>query len=297
MYNPQLETFVKVADAGSFSKAADAMYITPTAVIKQINLLENSLDLKLFNRTHRGLFLTAAGKSLYKDAVYMMRYSAEAVARARKAMETEGAVIRLGSSPMTPCQFLVDLWPKLYEYCPEIKFQIVPFANTPENAREILQNLGENIDIVAGVYDDAMLSRRKCSAQKLMDVPVCCAVPKLRPLAAKEKLTVSDLEGQHFFMIEEGWNKYVDAMRRDLESRHPEIIIENFAFFNMDVFNKCENTGSLLMATPMWTQAHPLLKVLPVEWDYKLPFGLLHSPSPSPQVQKLLDAAAMVIKN
>lgn len=44
MYNPQLETFISVADAGSFNKAAEQLYITPPAVIKQINLLETSLD-------------------------------------------------------------------------------------------------------------------------------------------------------------------------------------------------------------------------------------------------------------
>ncbi len=62
MYNPQLETFLRVADAGSFNRAAEEAYITPTAVIKQINLLEESLDVKLFERTHRGLTLTKAGK-------------------------------------------------------------------------------------------------------------------------------------------------------------------------------------------------------------------------------------------
>lgn len=67
MYNPQLETFMKVADAGSFNKAAEELYITPTAVIKQINLLESSLELVLFERTHRGIVLTSAGKSLYQD--------------------------------------------------------------------------------------------------------------------------------------------------------------------------------------------------------------------------------------
>ena len=41
MYNPQLETFLRVADAGSFNKAAEESYITPTAVIKQINLLNS----------------------------------------------------------------------------------------------------------------------------------------------------------------------------------------------------------------------------------------------------------------
>ena len=65
MYNPQLETFIRVADAGSFNKAAEQSYITPTAVIKQINLLEANLDVKLFERTHRGLTLTKAGTVSY----------------------------------------------------------------------------------------------------------------------------------------------------------------------------------------------------------------------------------------
>lgn len=65
MYNPQLETFIWVADAGSFNKAAEDAYITPTAIIKQINSLEKKIGVKLFVRTYRGLTLTPAGKSLY----------------------------------------------------------------------------------------------------------------------------------------------------------------------------------------------------------------------------------------
>lgn len=49
MYDPRLETFLTVADSGSFNKAAEKLYITPTAVIKQINLLETSIDVKLFD--------------------------------------------------------------------------------------------------------------------------------------------------------------------------------------------------------------------------------------------------------
>lgn len=41
MYNPQLETFIRIADAGSFNKAAEEIHITPTAMMKQMNLLGN----------------------------------------------------------------------------------------------------------------------------------------------------------------------------------------------------------------------------------------------------------------
>ena len=163
MYNPQLETFIRVADAGSFNKAAEELFISPPAVIKQINLLEAQLGLTLFVRTHRGLKLTEAGKSLYQDAKYVIGYCRESVERARAAMQKEENVIRIGTSPMTPVQNMVDLWPKFQEYCPDIKFQMIPFENTPENAREILKNLGKNIDVIAGIFDESMLNYRQCS--------------------------------------------------------------------------------------------------------------------------------------
>lgn len=84
MYNPQLETFIRVADAGSFNRAAEESFITPTAVIKQINSLESALEVKLFDRSHRGLTLTKAGRSLYQDAKYVIQYCRDSVTRAKK---------------------------------------------------------------------------------------------------------------------------------------------------------------------------------------------------------------------
>lgn len=54
MYNPQIETFIFVAESGNFSKAAEAMFVTPTAVMKRINALESRLGVVLFDRTNHG---------------------------------------------------------------------------------------------------------------------------------------------------------------------------------------------------------------------------------------------------
>ena len=54
MYNPQLKVFVAVADCGSFTKAAENLFITPPAIMKQINALEKHLELKLLERTPQG---------------------------------------------------------------------------------------------------------------------------------------------------------------------------------------------------------------------------------------------------
>ena len=157
MYNPQLDTFICVVEAGSFSKAAEELYISAPAVIKQINSLENSLNLQLFERTHRGLIITEAGKSLYQDAKYLIQYSKESLIRAQEAMIHNEEIIRVGISPMTPPEVFVELWPKIQKIYPEMKFKLITFENTPENAREILANMGKNIDVIAGIFDETML--------------------------------------------------------------------------------------------------------------------------------------------
>ena len=291
MYNPQIETFIKVANAGSFNKAADELYITPTAVIKQINLLESSLGLVLFERTHRGLILTNAGKSLYQDANYIIRYCKDSVVRAKNAMSEGENIIRIGSSPMTPAQLLMQIWPKIQEQCPDMKFEIVPFDNTPENAKEILANLGKNIDVVGGIFDDTMLHVRKCKGLQLSREPFCCAVSIHHRLAVKDKLQIRDLYGENLMLMHRGWSNYVDRLRDDIWQNHRKINVIDFDFYNMNVFNRCENTNDVLLAIPGWANVHPLLKVIPVEWEYSIPYGLLYSPEPSESVKRVLQAA------
>lgn len=291
MYNPQLVTFLRVADAGSFNKAAKESYITPTAVIKQINLLEDSLDVKLFERTHRGLILTKAGKSLYQDAKYIIQYCKDSVTRVKNAMQEDTNIIRIGTSPMTPAQLLMQLWSKIQVHCPDMKFQIIPFENTPENAKEILANLGNHIDVIGGIFDETMLNLRRCSGLQISSEPLCCAVSIHHRLATKDKLQIQDLYGENLLLMRRNWSHYVDRLRDDLWQNHRQIHIIDFEFYDMNIFNQCENSNDVLLAISGWANVHPLLKVIPVEWEHSIPYGLLHSPQPSETVKRFLAAA------
>ena len=294
MNNTHLETFIAIVEAGSFNKAAEELFITSTAVIKQINLLENEVGVSLFERTHRGLKLTKAGESLYTDAKYIVSYSEEAVRRARRAGSEKNAVIRIGTSPMTPAQILTDLWSKIHEHCSDISFQLVPFENTPENAREILKNLGQNIDVVTGLFDDTLLEVRGCAGFEITREPLCCAVSIYHPLAKKDKLEIQDLYGEELLLMHRGWSTYVDKLRDEL-TEHNQIKITDFDFYDMSIFNRCEQEKNVLLVIKSWNCVHPMLKVIPVDWDYKIPFGVLYSNDPSPTVERFLEAVKAVI--
>ena len=295
MYNPQLETFIRVADAGSFSKAAQETFITPTAVIKQINTLEDNLDIRLFARTHRGVSLTNAGKSLYKDAQHLIRYSNDSIARAKSAMQGIENTVRIGISPKNPGQFLIELWPQLHEQYPDAQYQMVNFENTSEKAREMLKNLGRDIDIIIAIFDDEFLKTRGCAALESSKEPIRCAVPVQHRLSSKKKLVIEDLYGEDLMLIGRGWNSSMDAIRSNLRYNHKQINIVDFAYYDIGIFNKCVSSNSVIVTVDLWKDIHPLLNVLPVEWEYVIPFGLLHSPTPSETVSKFLNAVRTIL--
>lgn len=290
MYNLQLETFIVVADLGSFNKAAEALSITPPAVTKQINLLEKDLEVQLFVRTHRGLILTEAGKSLYKDAKYIIQYCKDSVERAKRAMEEKDNVIRIGTSPMTPAAPVIQMWAKVRKDYPDIRLQMIPYMNSQESAREILKNLGTNIDIVGGIFDETMLKLRQCQGMEISRQRICCAVSLNHRLASKEMLTFQDLYGENFLMMHRGWSNYVDELRDDIWKNHPQIRVVDFDIYSMEIFNRCENSNEILMAVENWKDAHPLLKIIPVEWKYTIPYGILYSTEPSELVKRFLKA-------
>lgn len=290
MYNLQLETFIVVADLGSFNKAAEALYITPPAVTKQINLLEKDLEVQLFVRTHRGLILTEAGKSLYKDAKYIIQYCKDSVERAKRAMEEKDNVIRIGTSPMTPAAPVIQMWAKVRKDYPDIRLQMIPYMNSQESAREILKNLGTNIDIVGGIFDETMLKLRQCQGMEISRQRICCAVSLNHRLASKEMLTFQDLYGENFLMMHRGWSNYVDELRDDIWKNHPQIRVVDFDIYSMEIFNRCENSNEILMAVENWKDAHPLLKIIPVEWKYTIPYGILYSTEPLELVKRFLKA-------
>lgn len=289
MYNPQLDTFIRVAEAGSFSKAAQESFISPTAVIKQMNLLESRLGFKLFHRSHQGLSLTKAGESLLKDAKHIVQYSEESIARARMAERAEKRIIRVGVSLLTPSLPLMKLWPKIKKHCPGMSLQVVTFENTPEAARG-LANLGQDMDVVVGIFDEGFLKERGCAGLELAQEQVCCAVPVDSPLAELEQITLNDLHGHSIMLITRGWNKKIDTIREEIQDNHPEITIVDFPQYRIEAFNQAANEDLAIATLPIWEEVHPLLKTIPTNWNTTLSYGILHAPKPSEHVQEFLDA-------
>lgn len=290
MYNPQLDTFIQVAESGSFSKAAQILFVTPTAIIKQMNILESRLGVTLFNRSHQGLTLTAAGESLLIDAKHIVQYSQEAIIRAKTAERNEKKVVRVGVSLMTPTTYLTDRWDEIKEHCPGLTLQLVSFENTRQIANDILENLGRDIDVVLGIFDDEFLHRYGCLGLELEQQALSCSVPRSSHLAALTELTFKDFYNQKLMLIERGWNESTDKLRQKIQTDHPKIELVDFPMFNASVFNQCANEDLAMVTFGFWSDVHPMLKTIPTDWGLSATYGLMYSPNADERTMELIEA-------
>lgn len=86
-------TFIKVAELGSITRAAEQLGYSQGAVTSQIKQLEEDLDVLLFDRVGRGIQLTEAGKRFQEYAVNLVRASEDADAFAMDEKDPEGPLI------------------------------------------------------------------------------------------------------------------------------------------------------------------------------------------------------------
>lgn len=92
-------------------------------------------------------------------------------------------------------------------------------------------------------------------------------------------------------MLKRGDAERLDNIRDLLENEHPQIHLVDTPFlYDAEVFNKCEYTGSVPLTLETWTEIHPSLVTIPIEWDFTAPYGLLYAKKPSKGVLAFLDA-------
>ena len=289
MYDPLLDTFIAVADSGSFTKASDHLYLSPTAVMKQINTLESKLGLELVRRTPNGVQLTAAGQMIRKSAEFMMDYAKKSVAEAKAAEERYETTFCVGTSLLNPAKPFMDIWYRVNKKFPEHRLHLVPFEDDHEGILSEIGRLGEKFDFLIGVCDSRTWMSM-CNFLPLGRYRKMIAVPREHHLAKKTAISVSELHGETLMMVRRGDSGVNDFLRDELERNHPEIRIEDTAqFYDMSVFNRCAETGNVLLTIECWRDVHPGLVTVPVEWDYSIPYGLLYSKNVPEDIARFVD--------
>lgn len=288
MYSRHVESFIETANAGSFSKAARALYIAPSSLIQQIDLLEQRLGVTLFERGRRGVKLTEAGESLYRDAVEIVRRCDEAVARARQ-IEKGDSPIRVATSLLMKCRMLPEIWSRMIEDAPGTRIDIISLESAGIEPGNYLRGLGISYDVMEGLYMSE-LYRDRCLFLELERTPLCIAVPKSLELSSSEVIDPAMLRDLDLVMMRQGVSADYDAVHAYLASLGANRITE-VPFYTMELFADCELNKRAIVTAQIWDDIHPDLVCVPLAEPHSIPYGLIFPKNPGVQAMRLYQAA------
>ncbi|HEX5393497.1 MAG TPA: LysR substrate-binding domain-containing protein [Rhodocyclaceae bacterium] len=189
----QIRYFLTVADLGSFTQAASALFVAQPALSRQIAQLEQELGFTLFEREARGVRLTAAG-ALFRDRVGTVeKLLVSAAEESSRLARGEGGVLRLLHSSSVPT---VSLMPAIKR-----------FVEEAPNARIDLDRVSSEIQVtaIAGHKADIGIVRlpvlRRDPAVNFIELPaeaLWVALPAAHPLAQRKRLALADLAEEAF---------------------------------------------------------------------------------------------------
>lgn len=291
MYNPVLNTFITVIDCGSFTKAAEQLNISATAIMKQMNTLEKHLDMKLIDRTPTGVNYTQAGKIIYRDAKFIIDYSKKSITEAKAAASDDGMIFRVGTSKLAPARSFMDLWYQASPDFPGSKLQLVPFEDNAQGLCSEIKKLGEKFDFLISM-DDFKKQHALCRCLPIGRYKEMIAVPKSHPLAAKEILHIEDLYEKTLMIMSRGISFVHDKIREDFNKNHPQIILKDIPHhYNLSLLQYCIDTQSALIVPECWKNILPNIIFLPVHWDYTVPYGIFYRANSSENVLNFIKTA------
>lgn len=193
----QLEVFIKVAESGSFSKGAEATFITQSTVSQHISALESEFGLKLLDRTGKGAFPTEAGKLLLERARRLVDYAREIPQAIDRFKGIEEASLNIAGSSIPGEYMIPAALPLLTGRFPGLTVYVLQ-----GDSREVLEKvMSEEVEfgVVGGRFDEDSLQFTPFATDELVLI-----APAGHRWAGSPGVPKDELLGEPFVLREPG---------------------------------------------------------------------------------------------
>ncbi|NWG02893.1 MAG: LysR family transcriptional regulator [Syntrophaceae bacterium] len=193
----QLKAFYFAVKFGSYSSAAEALYITQPAITKQIQQLESTYGIKFLNRFGKKMVLTDAGEILYDFADKIFQMESQAEERLRDFQQRKSGRLRIHASESFGAYylpFIINLFRKKYPNI-HISVNIFPNQEVIENTIKLENDLG---------FISYPSEHKKLVIQDVLEDRLVLIVPPSHPFSRLKLLDPQKLDGQSIIMHEKG---------------------------------------------------------------------------------------------
>lgn len=181
----QLQSFVTVVECGSFTKAAQQLFVSQPTVSAHIRALEEELNTALITRTTKHVEVTQSGKQVYEDALSILGIKEHMV---KTCSQESGHIIRAAASTIPAAYMLPDILPEFGRLFPTTYFSIHRCDN-----RSVLDGVAQgrfDLGFATESGGDPLASLPVCRDKMVLIAPVS---PHFLKLHARDDLSVEEM--------------------------------------------------------------------------------------------------------
>ncbi|MDJ0447395.1 LysR family transcriptional regulator [Methylocystis sp. JR02] len=186
-----------VAEYLNFRHAANALGVSQSSVSTRIKMLEEDLGVVLFERRHRGVRLTDAGRSFITEVAAGIGHLDLAIKTAGAIMNGAVGHLSIGLLSSIASGFLADLRRRYRDEHPEIELDI--FEGRSDEIIRQVREAKLDIAFVVGAVEAP-----DCHSRQLWSEALMVALPQSHPLACAEHLVWGDLAAETFLVRQSG---------------------------------------------------------------------------------------------
>jgi len=192
----QLEAFVKVMELASFSKAAEAIFLSQPSVSTYISALEKDLGMQLLNRSTKEVSPTLAGKIFYEHAKELLALKTNAATRIKNLSGDNSGEINIIASSVPSQYILPEVLASFCELYPEISVHVKQ-ADTAEGVKHVI-NQKADIGILGGIAE-----ADKCDFKEFMSERMIFIAPALAGFCPHKEYELDELLYNNRFISRE----------------------------------------------------------------------------------------------
>jgi DNA-binding transcriptional LysR family regulator len=195
----QMRAFVALAKTGNFTLAAQSMHVTQSALSGLIKELEQTLTVRVVDRSTRRIAITDVGRELYPLFSQMIDDLDRALANIADHAQLKKGIVRVAAPQLMACTLLPGVIAAWRNHYPEVKISLAdsPVENVTARVLSGESDLG-----IGPERDDAA----QLEARELMDMPFEAVLPSGHPLLAHELANELANESAHAPGRSIGWN-------------------------------------------------------------------------------------------
>ena len=278
---------LQIAQYGSLTKAADALFVSRPALVQQVKAAEAKLGFFIFDRSAKGVTLTPVGKVFLEEGEPIIKNYEQLYWKCRRMADQNTKAVVIGTVPEIYSPLLFSVCRKYKKIYPNVDIVLKQKSFSDYFPAFLTGDFDITTDYMLNFSQDFLIDAdAEILRCKPYQMDIC--VPTSNPLSSLKVASIKNLRGNTLMLYTRGVSKADDLLRDYLETHEPSIKIIDYSNYSHELLVKTEMENALLVSVRQFSFDLPNFTHVTMDWDFPVERGIIYRKDSRPETKTFI---------